>query len=52
MKLGTLDENPPVDIPLPSDIEMDKFDDPETILDESESIEEPKYMTVQNIYQK
>ena len=44
VKLNTLDENPPVDIPLPSNIETDKFDDPDTIPDEPKSIEEPKYM--------
>ena len=52
VKLNTLDENPPVDIPLPSDIKTDKFDDPETILDEPESIEELKYMKLYKIYIK
>ena len=52
VKLNILDENPPVDIPLPSNIETDKFDDPETILDEPESIEELKYMKLYKTYIK
>ena len=52
VKLNTLDENPPEDIPLPSDIEMDKHDDPATIPDAPESIEEPKYMRLCKTYIK
>ena len=52
MKLGTLDDNPPVDILLPPDIESDKSGDPETRLDEPAFIEEPKYMKLYKTYIK
>ena len=52
VKLNTLDENPPEDIPLPSDIEIDKHDDPAITLDIPESIEEPKYMRLYKTYIK
>ena len=56
MKLDTLDDNPPVDILLPPDIdpdiEPDKSGDPETRLDEPAFIEEPKYMKLYKTYIK
>ena len=38
VKLNTLDENPPEDIPPSSEIETDKHDDPATIPDVPEFI--------------
>ena len=52
VKLNTFDENPPEDIPLPSDIETDKHDDPAITPDIPESIEEPKYMRLHKTYIK
>ena len=52
MKLNTLDENPPEDIPQRSDIETDKHDDPAITPDIPESIEEPKYMRLYKTYTK
>ena len=56
VKLDTLDDNPPVDIPLPPDIdpnfEPDKSGNPETRPDEPAPIEEPKYMKLFKTYIK
>ena len=52
VKLSTLDDNPPVDIPLPSDIELDKSGDTETRLEEPAFIEELKYMKLDKTYIK
>ena len=55
MKLDTLDDQPPVDIPLPLEIDLDfeseKSDDPETSPDKP-VIEEPKYMKLYKTYIK
>ena len=55
VKLDTLDDQPPVDIPLPPEIDPDfgseKSDDPETSLDKP-VIEEPKYMKLYKTYIK
>ena len=52
VKLNILDENPLEDIPLPSDIETDKHNDPAITPDVPESIEEPKYMRLYKTYIK